>query len=901
MTASRFLPLAFLGLTLVAPAQINIAFHNGAVTRDAMTTRPDGSVVATSTDTWNNPTNNGGEGTSFSGFALNDASGASTGATMAVTSGYTGYNGNGWGSGTQDAVMMEGWYGFRNTESISVAKLPAYFSSEYSVIIYGDSNATGRTMNYTVDDGTTSVTKTIQDSGTFSGTFEDGVNFVSFTGLTGTSLTITGNPGAGDSRSAVNGLILLPGTLPVPPEIVSFTASDHYVTPGSSVILNWVVTGADTLTLDPGALDVIGTTSTSVTVNETTTYTLTATNADGDTTATVRVGAGPPRPNLLVFLVDDMGPHDTSVPFNQDAGGNPVAYNFNSFYQTPNMESLAASGMRFTSAYAQSVCSPTRCGIMTGRNSARHAVTDWVGSTVAGSPANWRSAGIDGTDTTLPKLLQSGGYRTIHVGKAHFANSSVNVTDLGFDVNVAGSHWGHPWSGYIGTPAYGGMPGMGAYDGSLFLTNALTIEANQALEDAVDDGTPFFLHMAFYAVHAPFTTNPDATGDYSAATGSTHTKFATMIEGMDIAVGQIRQKLVDLGVAEDTLIVFLGDNGSDSPALSQDGLPSGIYNDFPMRGKKGSKWEGGIRVPFIATWAAADGANSFQQAIPIPADSIETDIVTSWDLSATLLDVAGLPGTTDFGEDSHSIVPYFRGTPGSHRPQEVIIHYPHNHRSDFFSLIRQGDMKLIYNYQSNTHQLYNLAADPTESNNLAAAQPETVMRMARALAQGLDATWGARGPLIPTISTTAPNGNVVSIPDNPGVDVDDDGLADTTEDPDLDGLVDPGETDPDNDNTDGDRTPDGDEVRTGTDPLDPSSDFTGVLTPEPGGGFTITWPSKPGASYEIRTSDDLADWPAPPLATVPAADPGTTTTYILPATTDPRRFYRVGLTSMTAL
>jgi hypothetical protein len=137
----------------------------------------------------------------------------------------------------------------------------------------------------------------------------------------------------------------------------------------------------------------------------------------------------------------------------------------------------------------------------------------------------------------------------------------------------------------------------------------------------------------------------------------------------------------------------------------------------------------------------------------------------------------------------------------------------------------------------------------------------------------------------------------VILPALPGVDIDGDELDDNTEDPNRNGLVDPGETDPDNDNTDGDRTPDGAETRTGTDPLDPSSDFHGILTPDPGGGgeFLITWPSKPGASYKIQTSDNLSDWPDPPLATVSAADPGTTTTYILPATPDPRRFYRVGL------
>lgn len=234
--------------------------------------------------------------------------------------------------------------------------------------------------------------------------------------------------------------------------------------------------------------------------------------------------------------------------------------------------------------------------------------------------------------------------------------------------------------------------------------------------------------MSLYALHTPFTTNPDATGIYSAAVNSNHTKYATMVEGMDIAVGEIRQKLIDLGVAE----------------------------------------------------------------------------------------------------DSHSLVPYLSGIAGSHRPQEIVVHYPHEHRSDFFSWIRQDDLKLIYNFQNNTHELYNLATDPTESTNLAASQPESTMALTRRLAQMLDAGWGPTGILLPTISTTAPSGNVVSIPDIAGIagsDLDNDGIDDRDEDSNLNGLVDPGETDPDNDNTDNDNVSDGQELLLGLDPLDPNSFF----------------------------------------------------------------------------
>jgi len=884
---------------------IQVGFHQKTDSFNAMDpgTAPtaQGSVVDTAATHWNN-LHNGGvtAATTFGPVALTGSNFIDSGATVSGTAGYVGDNNNGWGTGNKDYVMMEGWFGFKQAEALTVSNIPASIAGGYHAIIYGDSSDGTRTMNYTVNDGTGPTTDTIQDSGEFSGTFGEGIRHIIFPGLTGSSFTITGNPNSGDSRSSINGLRIVAGD---PPAVInSFTADDHYVAPGTTVTFSWSADNYDTLVIDPGGIDAAalstgGSGSTAVTVNETTTFTLTATKVTDTTIRTIRVGAGPPRPNLLVFLVDDMGPHDTSVPFNLNAMGQPVSYNFNSFYVTPKMETLASSGMRFTSAYAQSVCSPTRCGIMTGRTSARHGITDWLGANDAGSPPNWRIDGLEATDTTLPARLSAGGYRTIHVGKAHFGRSGTFGADplnIGFDINIAGREWGQPKSGYIGTPGYG-MPGLEAYDGADFLTKVLSIEANQAIEDARDDGIPFFLHMAFYAVHAPFTINPDATGDYSAKVNTNHGKFATMIEGMDIAVGEIRQKLVDLGVAENTLIVFVGDNGSDSPATTVDGLPSGSFNDWPMRGKKGSKWEGGTRVPFIATWAAANPSNPFQQAIPIPANSIETDIVTTWDIPATLLDAAGLSTPSDFGEDSHSLLPYLAATPGTHRPQEIVVHYPHDHRSDFFSWIRQGDMKLIYNFQSNTHQLYDIPADPTESNNLAATQPDTVMQLARRLAQNLDAEWGPAGIMLPIISSTAPPGNVVSIPDTPAVDIDNDGIADNTEDPNSNGLVDPDETNPDNDNSDGDRTPDGAEINTGTDPLDPSSDFSGTLTPDAGGNYSVTWPSKPGALYRIETSDTLGnDW-SPIEDNVPAHASDPATTYDLPSTNDFRKFYRVVL------
>lgn len=187
---------------------IKIAMHNGGFTVDGFNSQPDGTLVSAGTngsDTWNNIQNNGGSGLSFTGFALSLEDGTASGATASASTGFAGFNNNGWGSGTDDSVMMEGWYGFRTTENMTISSLPSVFTTNgYNVTIYGDSDVTSRTMNYTI----AGSTKTIIDSGTFSGTFTEGSNFVTFTGLTSSNFTITGNDADTAGRSAINGLVI---------------------------------------------------------------------------------------------------------------------------------------------------------------------------------------------------------------------------------------------------------------------------------------------------------------------------------------------------------------------------------------------------------------------------------------------------------------------------------------------------------------------------------------------------------------------------------------------------------------------------------------------------------------------------------------------------------------------
>ncbi|CAA6692113.1 MULTISPECIES: sulfatase-like hydrolase/transferase [unclassified Lentimonas] len=837
--------LCLLCSVVASQAQIKVAIHDSATTAAGMASRSDGVAVTTSSETWNNAV-----GQTVSGMALADMSGAATTATLSYAAGFLKGNEIGWESQSQDWVMMEAWIGFKTTESLTVSDLPASYAAGYSVVIYGDSNDGGtRTMEYLVDDGSGVTSETILDAGYFSGSFSSDKTVV-ITGLTGTSFTLTGNASSSDSRSALSGFEIIPGVVPA---IDSFTADDHYVALGEGVTLSWSTSNVTTLTLDPGNIDVTGTTSRLVTLNTSTSYTLTATGDDQSTTAQVEVTVGPERPNILLILVDDFGSMDTSVPFAYDSyddSGAELDTAFNNFYHTLNMETLAANGMKFSQAYAMPMCSPTRVSLMTGQNSPRHGVTVHLNvyETVDNAsfavkthrgPNNWRWMGMDGTDIALPQLLKDIGYHTFFVGKDHMSHTQ-DPSSIGFDV----------------------------VDDGLYKATALTPKATTMLEDAVAAGNPFFGYISYRDVHTSFYYASDVDADdYTESYNDEHQKFATMVESVDNSLGAVLAKLTELGVEEDTLIIFLGDNGSDSPALSDEGWAKGTaFDDFPMRGKKGSTYEGGIRVPLIVAWASPNGSNSFQQTLPIPAASVEHDMVTVEDIAPTILAMVDRSSPT---MDGYDLTPYLRAESGTHRPQKILRHMPHEHRSDYFTCFREGDWKIIYRYHTNLFELYNLATDPDESENLASAQQGKLLTMARAMARELDTSWGAYGTLWPTHNPTELAKPARPLEDDPFfidfsidsrdvVDSDSDGLADALEDADGDGLLGATETDSDNSDTDGDRTDDYSEVRLGLDPLDANSAFALQARAVDSESLTLTWPSAAGAFFNVRSSDDLS-------------------------------------------
>jgi arylsulfatase A-like enzyme len=475
------------------------------------------------------------------------------------------------------------------------------------------------------------------------------------------------------------------------------------------------------------------------------------------------------KPNIIVMLVDDMGVMDTSLPFLTDETGKPKRYPLNEYYRTPNMERLAARGIRFNNFCAMSVCSPTRISILTGQNAARHRTTNWINPDTNNAgpsgPPQWNWQGLKKGDVTLPSLMQSNGYRTIHVGKGHFGPrefEGANPANLGFDVNVGGASIGAPAS-YYGTENFAGkgnrakaaVLGLEKYHGQdIFLTEALTLEANAHVSEAVKADKPFFLYFAQYAVHAPFNSDPRFAANYKDSGKPANAQaFATLVEGMDKSLGDVLDNLERIGAAENTLIFFLGDNGSDAPL----GHEHAVACAAPLRGKKGSHYEGGMRVPFIAAWAKPNANNPLQKKLPIATNAIQSQQAAVYDLFPTILAQAGKSAPANHIVDGAKLDNLLTGKRDAKREETFLMHYPHSpHRTDYFTTYRNGDWKVIYHYfpsevSENSHyQLFNLAKDPFEQKNLAAVETSELRRMMQGLITGLE----KQGAVYPVDKTT---------------------------------------------------------------------------------------------------------------------------------------------------
>ncbi|MBT3635751.1 MAG: sulfatase [Opitutae bacterium] len=456
--------------------------------------------------------------------------------------------------------------------------------------------------------------------------------------------------------------------------------------------------------------------------------------------------SGDPKPNVILFLVDDMGLMDTSVPMLADQNSKPKRHPLNDWYRTPSMERLAKQGIRFSHFYAQSVCSPTRASIMTGQNSARHRVTQFISPEKRNAgPKGWRWEGLTSKDVTLPAQLRKEGYHTIFAGKAHFAPvgfEGEDPTNLGFDVNIAGCSFGQPGS-YFGEDGYGNLnpkrkkravPGLEKYHKTdTFLSEAITIEAKAAIDQSLKKEKPFFLYMSHYAVHSPFNSDPRFADNYKDSDKPKNAQaYATLIEGIDKSLGDLMDHVASKGVAENTLIIFVGDNGSDAPL----GPVHGYSSSVPLRGKKGTCYEGGMRVPFIAGWARPGKGNSF----PVARGTLHNEqIGTVMDLYSTILETTGAKNPEDHVVDGVSLIKQLSGKENPARPDHFMCHFPHSHRSSNFTAFRKGDWKLIYRYKGkDQYQLYDLQNDPYEKTNLAKSEPGKLKDMTKAMIARLE-------------------------------------------------------------------------------------------------------------------------------------------------------------------
>ncbi len=451
---------------------------------------------------------------------------------------------------------------------------------------------------------------------------------------------------------------------------------------------------------------------------------------------------GDQKPNIIFFFVDDMGWQDTSVPFYNQAT------KLNELYQTPNMERLAAEGMKFTQAYACAVCSPSRISLMTGLNSARHKVTNWTLRKNKSpdwehpviQPPTWNMNGmspVQGVEKTvhvitLPMLLQKESYRTIHAGKAHFGAKGTPGEDplnLGFDVNIAGHAAGGPGS-YLGKYNFSAawrnadliwdVPGLSQYHGQdIFLTEALTIEANKAIDRCVSEGKPFYLYMSHYAIHAPWEKDDRFYQKYiDLGLNEFNATYASMIEGMDKSLGDIMAHLKNLGIENNTIMVFMSDNGQPSQAALNE----------PLRGHKLLPYEGGVRVPLIVKWPEVTDAGS-----------VCNEYVIIEDIFPTFLEMAGIQDYKQIGEkiDGVSFVHFLKGQKVIENERPIFWHFPHTYDQFPYSSIRKGDWKLIYHHTDRKFELFNLKEDISEQNDLHEKHEDKLKELAEVLTEHL--------------------------------------------------------------------------------------------------------------------------------------------------------------------
>lgn len=487
------------------------------------------------------------------------------------------------------------------------------------------------------------------------------------------------------------------------------------------------------------------------------------------------------RPNIVFFLIDDYGWVDSQVAYGEEV------YPHNTRFNTPNMQRLANQGTILCNAYACPVSTPTRTSMLSGMNAAHSKITNWtsvtkdtpsdatggatameaggktvVSPTDALSRPEWNINGMSPVDgisysqyvTPLPQLLKDAGYFTVHVGKGHWASigtPGASPHNMGFVVNVAGNVAGMPRS-YQSEENYGNIPekwnmlavqNMTQYYGTgVHLTEALTREALQTLDYPIAHNEPFYLYMAHYATHTPIQADKRFYKKYlDAGMDKGQAKYASMVEGVDKSLGDIMDYLEKKGVADNTIIILMADNGGNSENKQKGGVLH--TQNLPLREGKGSCYEGGIRVPLAFSWKGHVS----------PGTRLSTP-VTCEDMFPTILEMAGVKDpkvvqpvdgkslvklitdgskyaadavasgkVTNQKEATNMVLP--ESVTGLDPERPIVMHYPHKWKPydlediDFLSSMRKGDWKVVYRMATGDLELYNLKEDIGERNNLA--------------------------------------------------------------------------------------------------------------------------------------------------------------------------------------
>jgi arylsulfatase A-like enzyme len=387
----------------------------------------------------------------------------------------------------------------------------------------------------------------------------------------------------------------------------------------------------------------------------------------------------PDRPNIIIVLADDLGINDLGCYGRKDQ-------------HTPNLDKLAAEGLRFTSFYcAQPICSPSRAALLTGKTPARLHLTTYLPGR-PDTPAQKLlhpkiRQQLPLEEVTLAEVLKKAGYATACIGKWHLGGKSFGPAEQGFDEVFAGR---------ANTPPSPDEGGKGEYE--------LTARAEQFL--ATHQDQPFFLYLAHNNPHIPLAAKPELVAKNR---GAFNPLYAAVVETLDDSVGRLLKRVDALGLRDRTIVVFASDNGGLHVPEGRDDPPT---HNTPFRAGKGFLYEGGLRVPLIVRWPGR-----------IKAGTVTATPVVNTDLMPTLLELVGREPPRDL--DGVSVARLLGGA-GDLPPRALFWHFPHytNQGSRPAGAVRAGDWKLIEHYEDGRVELFNLAQDPGETTDLAAREPE---------------------------------------------------------------------------------------------------------------------------------------------------------------------------------